>query len=38
MVRDAFLQERLGMKPDTIPRRSPKPRIEPYIQSELVAA
>ena len=35
---DAFLQEKLGVKVDTIPRESLNPRIEPYIRAELVAA
>jgi hypothetical protein len=35
---DAFLEERLGVKVDAIPRESLNPRIEPYIRSELVRA
>ena len=35
---DAFLQETLGVKVDTIPRESLNPRIEPYVRSELIAA
>jgi hypothetical protein len=35
---DAFLEDRLGIKVDAIPRTSLNPRLEPYIRSELVRA
>lgn len=35
---DDFLQERLGVRVDTVPREGLNPRIWPYIRSELIAA